>query len=119
MVSGLKCPFGNSLFSWNWKLFTETFLFFPWLCVETAGKVSPALNLGSLNIQWLAIAPHLQEKYGFVILVPIGLSLWTKSIIILMEKGYYNCYYIRLGMMQRLYDRKGVPHRLWELYLIE
>ena len=43
--------------------------------METAGKVSPALNLGSLNIQCLAIAPHLQEKHWFVILVPIGLSL--------------------------------------------
>ena len=46
--------------------------------METAGKVSPALNLGSLNIQWLAIVP--QERHRFVhefILVPnriIGVS---------------------------------------------
>ena len=50
------------------------------LCVEIVGMVSPALNLGSLNIQWLEIVPRLQERHGFVhefILVPneiIGVS---------------------------------------------
>ena len=39
------------------------------MCVETTGKVSPTLNLGSLNIQWLAIVPHLQERHG-----PIGVN---------------------------------------------
>ena len=37
--------------------------------VKTVGQVSPTLNLGSLNIQWLAIVPHLQERHG-----PIGIS---------------------------------------------
>ena len=58
----------------------ELFFSFLWLCVETVGMVFHALNLRSLNIQWLAIVPRLKEKHAFVhefILVPneiIGVS---------------------------------------------